>query len=401
MLTRQFTGEEWRNTPVYGALPYEWNGTEYTTLVSTNHAGFTLLAWTQLFRTTGDTRFLTAAERYAKWLMSFQVTTGDTLWGNHTYSNDSMAVGGYYYGYNTAKHRLGGEVALSLWSAAYAIPGLLLLSQATKNMTYLRSAQLAADWLTRMRYPDTSLIPLQALAITKYASSSWWGNYPQFYQPDMGEIEKAGIPSFVEKGRSDLDTILNKNPTWFERTFNVNFNLIDYEMASRGPESMKMIWSWWPSIGFEPRYGGDIAFGAFAIGSYLTFMDRLQNVQPILSEIERVTSDQTLGLPENITASYNQVKELVAGAMRNFNQGWYSVAVAEINEASILAQDTIKELGILVPILQTTRIVVVAAAIVVAALVIGEVYLYHQLRRTSRRQRRRRLPKRDRGLRLR
>jgi hypothetical protein len=401
MLTRQFTGQEWSNTPVYGALPYESNGTEYTTLVPTNHAVFTLLAWAQLFRITGDSRFLTAAETYARWLMSFQVTRGGTLWGNHTYSDDSMAVGGYYYGYNTPKHRFGGEVALSLWSAAYAIPGLILLSQTTKNMTYLRSAQLAADWLTRMRYPDTSIIPLRALAITKYTSSSWWGIYPQFYQPDMGQIEKAGIPSFVEKGRSDLNGILNKNPTWFERAFNVNFNLIEYQMASRGPESMKMIWSWWPSIGFEPRYGGDMAFGAFAIGSYLAFIDKLQNVQPILSEIERSISDKTLGLPENITASYNQVKELVSEAMRNFSQGWYSVAVAEINEASIHARDIIKELGILVPILQTTRIVVIAAAIVVAGLAIGEVYLYHRLRHLSRRERGRQLSRRARRLRSR
>ncbi len=401
MITRQFTGQEWANTPVYGALPYEWNETEYTTLVSTNHAGFTILAWTQLFRITGDSRFLVAAEKYSKWLMSFQVTTTDTSWGNHTYSNDSMAVGGYFYGYNTAKHRFGGEVALSLWSAAYAIPGLLLLSQTTNNMTYFRSAQLAADWLTRMRYPDNSLIPLQALAITKYSSSSWWGIYPQFYQPDMGEVEKAGIPSFVTKARSDLNALPTKNPTWFERTFNVNFNMIDYEMASRGPESMKMVWSWWPSIGFEPRYGGDIAFGSFAIGSYLTFMDKLQNLRPILAQIDLILSDRTLGLPENVTASYKEAKELVAEATQNFNQGWYSVAVAEIYKASSLAQDTIKQLGILVPILQTTRLVVASAAIAVAGLVIGEVYLYQRLKHLSRRQRGRQLPRRGRRLRSR
>ncbi len=401
MLKRQFTGQEWSNTPVYGALPYEWNGTNYTNLVTTNHAGFTLLAWTQLFRITGDNRFLAAAEKYAKWLMSFQVTTTDTSWGNHTYSNDSMAVGGYYYGYNTAKHRFGAEVALSLWSAAYAIPGLILLSQTTNNTTYFDSTQLAADWLTRMRYPDTTLIPLQALAITKYSSSSWWGIYPQFYQPDMGEIEKAGIPSFVTKGRSDLNSILNKNPTWFERTFNVNFNMIDYGMASRGPEAMKMVWSWWPSIGFEPRYGGDIAFGSFAIGGYLSFIDQLQNLQPILNEIDGTVSDRTLGLPGNITASVNEAKALVAEATRNFAQGWYSVAVVELREASSLAQDTIKQLGILVPVLQTIRIVVISALISVAALVMGEVYLYQRLRRSSRRPRGRELSKRGRRLRSR
>ena len=192
--------------------------------------------------------------------MSFQVTPTKTAWGNHTYANDPMAVGGYYYGYDTERHEFGPSVALSLWSAAYSIRGLLLLSETTNNETYLGSALLAANWLTRMRYPDTSLIPLQALAITKYVSSSWWGLYPQFYQPDMRMIEKAGIPSFVKEGQSNPQAILDQNRTWFERTFNVDFNLIDYQMASRGPQFMKMVWSWWPSLGFEPRYGGDIVF---------------------------------------------------------------------------------------------------------------------------------------------
>jgi hypothetical protein len=233
MLSRQFTSTIWTNTPVFGALPYEWNRTRYTTSPSTNHAGFTILAWTQLYRLTGDERYLNAAEAYAKWLMSFQVTSESTPWGDHTYANDSMAVGGYYYGYETESHKFGAKVALALWSAAYAIRGLLFLAEISGDETYLASAFLAADWLTRMRYPDTSLIPLQALAITKYVSSSWWGLYPQYYQPDMREVEKAGTPSFVKKGERNLDTILKQNRTWFERTYDVDFNLIDYEMASR------------------------------------------------------------------------------------------------------------------------------------------------------------------------
>jgi hypothetical protein len=109
-----------------------------------------------------------------------------------------MAVGGYYYGYNTAEHQFGWRVALSLWSASYAIPGLLNLMQLTGNSTYQESALLAANWLTRMRFIDEELVPLQALAIIKYVTSSWWGLFPQFYQPDMSQIEKAGIPAFVQ-----------------------------------------------------------------------------------------------------------------------------------------------------------------------------------------------------------
>lgn len=394
MLLRQFTSREWSNTPVYGALPYEWNGTEYTNLVSTNHAGFTLLAWTQLFRITGDDRFLAAAEKYAKWLMSFQVTTPDTRWGNHTYANDSMAVGGYYYAYNTEKREFDQDVALSLWSAAYAIGGLLLLSQTTNNEDYLRSALLAADWLSHMRYPDTSLIPLQSLAITKYVSSSWWGLYPQFYQPDMRQVEKAGILSFVEKGQSNLKDILDEKPTWFERTFNVNFNLIDYEMASRGPQFMRMVWSWWPNLGFEPRYGGDIAFGAFAIGNYLTFTDKLHALRQVIMEIKQLINGQTFGLPKNITASYDRVEQLVGQAERNFNESWYSAAVAELGEASAIAQHTVNELGIIVPILQTSETILVGMAIVLVAVGISNVYMYNRWRRPPGRQRGRRRSRR-------
>ena len=123
MMSRQFTGSN--DTHIEGALPYEWNRTQYNRSVSTNHAGFTLLAWAQLYRLTGDTRFLTADRRYANWLLSFQVTSPEMSWGDHTYSNDSMAIGGYYYGYNTDAHTFGWRVALSLWSAGLRHPRLI------------------------------------------------------------------------------------------------------------------------------------------------------------------------------------------------------------------------------------------------------------------------------------
>jgi len=252
-----------------------------------------------------------------------------------------------------------------------------------------------------MRYPDTTLIPLQALAITKYVSSSWWGLYPQFYQPDMDEVEKAGIPSFVKEGQINPQAILNLNLTWFERTYNVDFNLIDYQMASRGPQFMKMVWSWWPALGFEPRYGGDIAFGEFAIGNYLRFDEKFQSLQANLVEIERLTSDQTLGLPKNITTSYQQAKQLASDAEHNFNESWYSAAMAEVGDASALAQETIKELGILVPILQTNRTALEGMGTVIAALAVLNVYLCYALSKRPRRQRARHPPRRRRVLRRR
>ena len=354
MVSRQFPTTA--DPHVIGALPYEWNETQYTPIALTNLAGFVLLAWTQLYRITGELTFLEAAKKYADWLLSFQVTPTGTPWGDHTYSNDSMAVGGFYYGYDTAGHEFGWRVALSLWSAAYSIPGLLLLSRIANNSTYERSAQLATQWLTLMRYPDQSLIPLQSLAIIKYVLASWWGLYPQFYQPDMSQVRKAGIPQFVAAVQANPSMLLNRNESWFEATFNVTFNAIDYQMAERGDQYMKMIWSWWPDLGFEPRYGGDVAYGYYSIANYMSYADIRATTQSKMAEIERLTNNQTSALPANITNSYVTAHSLLNEAASNFSDGWYALAVAELGNSTRLAEYVLGELAILAPInsLRTT-----------------------------------------------
>ena len=385
MLSRQFIGPEWENTPVYGALPYEWNETHYTNSVSTNHAGFTILAWSQLFRITEDERYLTAAEKYADWLLNFQVTNTDTNWGNHTYANDSMAVGGFYYGYQTEKHEFGWRVAESLWSAADAIPALLMLSQLTGDGKYYNSALLAANWLTQMKYPDRTPVPLQALAIIKYPISSWWGLYPQFYQPDMREVENAGIVSFVQEGMKNASSIRDQQTTWFEKTFGIDFNLIDYEMASRGPTFMKMMWSWWPNLGFEPRYGGDIAFGAFAVDSFLTFNSTSHEASQILEQINELIANDTSGLPENTTSAYYQAVKLKAAAEESFNLGWYTVAKAQITDALTDAKTALNELQPLIAFRQTNQILLTVVALALVFVVLSNLYWYRRLTRAANR----------------
>jgi hypothetical protein len=389
MLSKQFVGPEWENTRVYGSLPYEWNETHYTRSVSTNHAGFTILAWAQLFRITQDVRYLDAVRKYADWLLSFQVTEPDTPWGDHTFANDTLAVGGFYYGYSTDKREFGWRVAESLWSAGDAIPALLLLSQITGSASYEESALLAADWLTHMRYSDQSLIPLQALAITKYPLASWWGLYPQYYQPDMEQVRKAGIPTFVAEGRVNESSIRNRDPSWFERTFNVDFNLIDYEMASRGPTFMKMIWSWWPDLGFEPRYGGDIAIGAFAISNFLTFNERLMEARNLLTEIEQLTENRTMEQPENITQAYNQAVQLVSAGEGNFEAGWYSVANSQVEDALSQARTAIRDLNIIIPLERFNWIILGLVSILLVALLVSNVYWYQRYERTRTPRRRR------------
>jgi hypothetical protein len=383
MLSKQFVESEWEDTPVYGALPYEWNETHYNRSVSTNHAGYTIMAWSQLFRITRDVRYLNAVRKYADWLLSFQVTDPTTPWGAHTYANDSMAVGGYYYGYSTDKHEFGWRVAEALWSAGDAIPALLYLSQITGDARYEESAILAANWLTNMRYADQLLIPLQSLAIVKYTLSSWWGLYPQYYQPDMDQIRKANITTFVSQGAADESSIRNHSPSWFERTFNVDFNLIDYEMADRGPTAMKMIWSWWPGVGFEPRYGGDIAIGAFAISDFLAFNDSITETQSMVNNLEQLTGNGTKQEPVNITTAYDQAVRLLSSAQENYEEGWYAVARSQLQDALSYAGTALNQLNIVNPILENNSNLLLLSSILLVALLLSNIYWYDRTRKTK------------------
>jgi len=382
MVSRQFVNAN--DTHIEGALPYMANETHYSSSVSTNHAGYTLMAWTQLFRLTNDTRFLIAAERYANWLMSFQVTPTDVGWGDHTYANDSMAIGGFYYSYNTAKHKFGefGQ-ALSLWSASYAIPGLLGLTQLTGNLTYQNSALLAADWLTRMHFTNEQLVPLQSLAIIKYVTSSWWGRYPQFYQPNMTQIEKAGIPAFVQSVERNSSVLFESKPSWFESTFSVNFNVIDYQMASQGDTFMKMIWSHWPDLGFEPRYGGDIAFGAFSLAGYQEYYNTTAQTQQLLNQINQLVVGG-MTLPENVSVSYQQAQSSLNDAEHEFQDGWYALAAAKASNASISANSAWIGLEVFIPVSNSNRVWEMerlALVGVVAILIVSNLYLFRKIKR--------------------
>jgi len=346
------------------------------------------LAWTQLYRLTGDIRFLTAAQRYADWLLSFQVTLPGTSWGDHTYSNDTMAIGGYYYGYDTDNHTFGWRVALSLWSAAYAIPALLLLNQVSSDQRYIQSSELAAEWLVKMRFPDQSLVPLQSLAIVKYIVSSWWGLYPQFYQPSMKQVQDAGIINYVRKAQSNTSSIAEHNLTWFEQTFNVNFNQIDYQMVSRGPQYMKMVWSWWPSIGFEPRYGGDVAFGQFSIANYMEYNESVNSTRNLLEDLSQ-QANNTQTLPFNLTRSVAEDEELLRQAIQNYNDGWFPVATAKLEEAERLAKNLT---AVLVPFTEASNLMRIQAQltfsiVAVSALLISTNYYWHKRVKRARRTR--------------
>jgi hypothetical protein len=282
------------------------------------------LAWLRLYDITGKEEYLASALDYADWLLSMQVTPENYPWGDHTFANDLYAVGGYYYSYNPQNHTHGKGTFQSLWSASFGAKGLLLAYQMTGDDRYFDSALLALQWLANMRYDDQKDIPLQALGRFKHVRSSYWGLYPQGYQPNMTLVDEGGILGFVDRGLADKESIRNRNLTWYEKTFGVDFNTINFEMASRGERYMKLLWSWWPDIGFEPRYGGDVAAGFFTMAWYLNALEELEMGNEALEVLEEAVTNSYLAEEHAKILQSAQIEN--ENVRREFQAGWYSIA---------------------------------------------------------------------------
>jgi len=150
---------------------------------------------------------------------------------------------------------------------------------------------------------------------------------------------------------------------------------------------MKMVWSWWPNIGFEPRYGGDIAFGAFAIDSYITFNASSNEATQILAQIGQLTGNNTATLPQNITYSYTQASELANLAQESFNLGWYAVAKGQIDDALTYANSALSELQPLIPLRQSITILLIILAVATLVILISNLYWHRRLTKMTKHQR--------------
>jgi len=286
-----------------GSMPYLWYDTLNSTITYsslTTYAGFVLMAWTRLYEVTGKTVYLYGiggsssdvkggAVAYADWLLNMQVTPGDYEWGDHRYSDDPHAVGGFYYGFMVrdpwAPRMNGLNVFQYVWSATYGILGLLKLYEITDNSRYLRAAKLAGDWLLDLRRDIEGDVPLFTIAGDyHYKDGGFWGLYPQRYMPDGTSIER--IRLFYDAGLLNLESIRKKELSWYEERFKVDLNLEIWREASRGEKYMKeisffppleeryigtLIWHLtgfsFPDVGFEPRYESEVALGLFQIGT--------------------------------------------------------------------------------------------------------------------------------------
>jgi len=87
---------------------------------------------------------------------------------------------------------------------------------------------------------------------------------------------------------------------------------------------MKMIWSWWPDIGFEPRYGGDVAAGFFTMAWYLKGLEDLKIADVALADLEQAVMNSYLA--DEHMKFLNSIQIENENTHREFQEGWYSVA---------------------------------------------------------------------------
>jgi hypothetical protein len=359
MLRLQYNPINTNDTKIDGSLPYIWAGTRFQRDPLTNHAGYSLSAWILTCQFTGNSTYLYGqggtkerptggATKYAEWLLSWQTTPSSLQWGDHSYSNDTNAIGGFYYAYNvTGRSREGLAKAQAVWSAAGAISPLLQLSEITGIGKYRESAKLAAEWLAKMKYDDIEHRQVQGLTIFKAYRGSWWGLYPQTYMPDAKEIQI--LKDYVQKGSSNITTISrpDASKTWFERAFNIDFNIELFKMASKGIKYMKMTWSWWPDLGFEPRYGGDVARGYFDMANYLEASDLTQTTAEERSSIKSILAQAPRFGSEirEATALLTEADSYYSRGVEHFQQGRWELSVQNTLLAKDFAAEGMKALN--------------------------------------------------------
>ena len=88
-------------------------------------------------------------------------------------------------------------------------------------------------------------------------------------------------------------------------------------------------------------------------------------------------ANSTQGLPENLTLSIAEDQNLLEDAVKNFNDGWFSIASAKLDHASSLAQNLEEALGSFTETSKRIRLeqrLTISLVVVSALLVVTNVY---------------------------
>jgi hypothetical protein len=134
---------------------------------------------------------------------------------------------------------------------------------------------------------------------------------------------------------------------------------------------MKMIWSWWPNAGFEPRYGGDVAFGAFAIANFLAYTENISAARSKLALLQQQIQAIAPEAPSSLTLQYIGAKQLLENCTTDFEDAWYSIATAKLRNVERITNSLLTELislGAIADLKRTNQIATITILSLIVAL---------------------------------
>lgn len=200
----------------------------------------------------GDTAAAVAA---ADALLARMTTPPNLSWGNHTYATDPHAVGGIASRWESGSFQ-------SVWFSTYNVAGLLALGRATKTERYTTAADLLVRWLgdkLARSQGDVEDVQVQDLrgGTTRIAGGTWWGLYPEKYEPNTGSYEDAShvlhptVPHLILGWTAASVDLALRPRSWLEQQLNIDLERLLYDRVRAQPyyAHISSLYGW---QGFQP-----------------------------------------------------------------------------------------------------------------------------------------------------
>lgn len=206
-----------------------------------------------------------AATATADALLARMTTPASLSWGDHRYAGDPHAVGGIASPWESGSFQ-------STWFATYNVAGLLTIGRATGTGRYLTAADLLIRWLgdkLARSQREAEIVHVQDLrgGVTRIDGGTWWGLYPELYEPNVGSYEDAShvvhetLPSLILGWvhTSSID-LAKRPPSWLEQQGKLDFERLLYDRVRADPYYAHISQPY-PWQGFRPlpRNLGDVS----------------------------------------------------------------------------------------------------------------------------------------------
>lgn len=208
---------------------------------------------------------ITAAAAVADALLARVTTPAGLSWGDHRYAGDPAAIGGVSSPWGSGSFQ-------ATWFATYNVAGLLAIARATGDERYAAAADLLIRWLgdkLARSQRDAEVVHVQDLrgGLTRIDGGTWWGLYPEAYEPNMGSYEdashaiRATVPNLVLRwtGAPSVD-LAARPPSWLEQQAGLDFERLLYDRVRADPYYARITQPYaWQGAGAVPRNLGDVS----------------------------------------------------------------------------------------------------------------------------------------------